>query len=275
MFIKKMRLPGITVLLMILLLVLSLAVSVQAKTFIDWRAGFYVTYPDDWFHVPYQQVSQFLIAQDISWQDFDYDAVLARKTDRPFFQGPYIFMVFQPRGELTQIQIDSVLEELSAEYKSTHKEGALVGDVIFPINRPVYDRQQQAIGVKTRITSETIDKILIELWRFYEKGVAIFLCYAPKDVYNEVRPIFMDIFNSFSTKDIDQIQPEDSFEVVDLAGREMIVGDMDNPDPGRGGGTAEFSKLYYWLALIIIAVVAVWLIYRQRKSRFFKTKTNQ
>ncbi|UCD95099.1 MAG: hypothetical protein JSU69_03345, partial [Candidatus Zixiibacteriota bacterium] len=168
-----------------LILLLFLSATAMAAVFVNWRAGYHVTYPEDWYHVPYRTVNFFLTSQDIYPTDFDYDAVLAKESDDAFYKVPYIFLTFLPTGELKPAQIDSVVQALSEEYGRSYKEGSLTsGDRPFALDMPIYDRSFRAVAVKARITSETTDKYFLEMRKFYEKGIAVFLCYAPKARYN-------------------------------------------------------------------------------------------
>jgi len=60
-------------------------------------------------------------------------------------------------------------------------------------------------------------------------------------MYNDARPTFLKIMNSFSTKDIDKLASKDSLKVVDLSERELAGYDEsefpepDSKTPGRTG----------------------------------------
>ena len=201
----------------IFLIVIVLASSMIAEeTFINWSAEYYISIPDSWYHVPYNTVKIFLQIQEVDWQVFEYDAVIAERTGKPFFDGTYIFMIHQQIGEPNDQQIDSVLQEISDDYNSKVRNGILdSGNKKFSLNMPIYDKSRKMAAVKSRITSEVTDKYMLEFRKFYKKGVAIFLCYAPKDLYNASQPTFIDIVNSFSDEDLEKVAPQDSFQVVD------------------------------------------------------------
>jgi len=242
----------------------------SADVFVDWRAGYHVTYPDDWYHVPYSDVSIFLIEQNITPAEFDYDAVLARKTEGEFHSGPYIFLTFQPVGQLKDKQIDSVLKFISNEYGLSHNEEPITAPgMVFGLSRPVYDKSLNAVAVKTRVTSEFTDKYVLEMWKFYEKGIALFLCYASKEMYNDAQPIFINIFKSFSTKDLDKVAPRDSAKIVDASERTMpsSYGD-DSSIPGGEKGLSESTRraLFVVLLLVIMAVLLRVFIFKKKKT---------
>nr|MBN2277159.1 hypothetical protein [candidate division Zixibacteria bacterium] len=238
-----------------------------AEVFIDWKAGYYVEYPDSWYHVSYRTVNIFLQTQEINPDEFDYDAVLAMKSDKPFFEMPYIFLSFDPAGQLSDRQIDSVVNQLSKEYGRDYIEGSLTGtDRNFNLGQPVYDRKLRAIAVKGRVSSEYIDKILLEIRRFYDKGVAIFLCYAPKEMYEDVRPDFLSIFNSFSTRDLDKVAPKEEVKIVDVSQRELDDYDEEDfPEPGTKDLSSSGIILVLIIVLAIILLAAIIFFIFKRK----------
>jgi hypothetical protein len=254
----------------ILLIIISAPLLSAEEVLVNWNAGYYVAYPEDWYHVPYRDVNIFLTTQQVSKLEFDYDAVLARKSDRPFYEEPYIFLSSVLVGEQAPQQIDSVLRFVSKEYRSNYIEASISpGDKKLGLNRPIYDKSLKAIVVKTRVTSEFTDKMLLEVRKFYENGVALFLCYSPKDDYNEVQPIFIDIIASFSTKDLDKVAPKDSFTIVDLSERELSAYDEnDFPEPdGADKGMSSKTKRTIFIFVLIVIIVGVIrvFVFKRRK----------
>jgi hypothetical protein len=250
------------------LALLLAALPAWTKVFVNWRAGYYITYPDDWYHVPYSTVNIFLTSQNVSQLEFDYDAVLAQQSDKPFFDVPYLFLTFLPVGELDNRQMDSAVEAFSREYGRDYTEGSLAQDRGFNLRRPVYDRSLKAVAVKSRITSETTDKILLEMRKFYEKGIAIFLFYAPKDLYNAARPKFITIFNSFSTSDLEAAAPRDSIKIVDPSQRDLNqYNESEFPEPGQKQEEGENPKkiVYVIILVALVAAVITYFIITRRK----------
>lgn len=253
-----------------LLAVLLWPSILAGEVFIDWKAGYYIEYPDDWYQVAYTTVDFFLASQNIDRRQFEYDAVLAQKSEKPFFEMPYAFLSYQPVGQLNSSQIDSVLRTISSEYGRKYVEGSLKSGVPkFNLSQPVYDKSLGAVVVKSRVTSEYTDKVLLEMWKFYEKGIAIFFCYAPKEMYNDARPIFLSILNSFSTRDVEKVASEDSVRVVDLSERELApYDDSDFPEPGKKTGmSARAKRLIFILLLAVIAFGFVSVVVIKRKKK--------
>jgi hypothetical protein len=251
----------------IILICASFAVT---ETFVNWRGGYHITYPDDWRKVAYGSVNFFLSSQDISVYEFDYDAVISKKSDQPFFEMPYIFISHEFVEQLNNQRVDSILGTLTGEYKGRYKKiSDLPGDMGFGLSKPIFVESIRTLIIKSRVTSEHIDKILLEMWRFHDKGIAIFLCYSPKEMYEESRPIFLDILRSFSTENLEEMAPKDSFEVVDLSQREASKYDeSDFPPPGSEAGlSGESRRAWLFVGLGVVVLVIIGVVVGYLKSR--------
>jgi len=254
--------------ILILAFLLVTPVLMADEPFINWRAGYYVMHPDDWYHVPYGTVNIFLSSQDITSNEFDYDAVLAMEDRKPFFEVPYIFLSHSPIGKLNQAQIDSVLNSIATEYGRKAVTSTLKQDRNFNLQQPVYDDELKAVAVKTRVTSEYTDKVFLEITRFYEKGMVYFLCYAPKDMYKDARPIFISIMNSFSTKNIDKAAPQDSLKIVDLSDRTLSEYDESEfPEPKDDDSGGNWQRyIFIFLLLIIVFSLVKLFVFKKKKQ---------
>ena len=125
--------------------------------------------------------------------------------------------------------------------------------------QPVFDATKNYVVTKSRISSEYADKFMLEFRKFYEKGIAYFIFYATKDNYNEYQPTFIDIVNSFSTKDIESVAPKEKAVVVNPEDRKLDSYDEgDFTEEESNGG---FSTIYIIIAgLIVVAVIATVII---------------
>ncbi|MCX6828895.1 MAG: hypothetical protein NT002_06380 [candidate division Zixibacteria bacterium] len=249
---------------MILAAVMVVPSALPGNTFVDWRGGFYVSYPDDWFHVPYSTVDIFLQTQGIDPNRFDFDAVLAKKTDQPFFLEPYVFITLTADWQLDGREIDSALKSISAQYGKDYVEGSLkTADVVFTFDRPVYDRSLNAVAVVKPITTDVANKISMEIRKFYEKGCAVFLCYAPSEMYESAKPIFISMLNSFSTRDLDKVAPKESLKVVDLSQRKassagQIESESDGDDADGSGGNKTIIISLIVLVVLGAGILSIW-----------------
>ncbi len=261
--------PKIKILLFMIVCFMITA-SLSAEVFVNWKAGYFIEYPEDWYRVPYGTVNYFLSTQNVSILEFEYEAVISQKTEKPFFFEPYMFLSQQSTEQLSDSQIDSVLENISNTYNSRYMKASIwPGEKKFGLNKPIYDESLKMLLIKSRVTSENIDKILLEIWKFYEKGVAVFLCFSPKEKYNEAKPVFLKIVSSFSTQNLEKAAPKEDFKIVDLSTREATKYDK-NDFPKPGSETIESSgsgKTWLCVILGVIVLLIVGYIIGKLKSR--------
>lgn len=250
-------------------LILILASSVLAdEVFVNWAAKYYITMPDDWRHVPYSTVNIFLSSQNVKLSEFSYDAVISQKADKPFFEMPYVFLIHHAVGKLNSSQIDSVLKSVSRDYKSEIKRSSLKNsDKKLNLNQPVYDESEKMVAAKGRISNDFIDKYALEIRKFYDEGVAVFLCYAPKDLYNEAQPIFIDIVKTLSVDDLDKVAHRDSTKFVDVSKKERATYDEDDfPEPGQKESIFGIMSLTLIIGLAVVFLGIGYVIIQFRRS---------
>ncbi|UCD18184.1 MAG: hypothetical protein JSV44_04535, partial [Candidatus Zixiibacteriota bacterium] len=123
--------------LIVIVVALTIPATLAAEVFIDWRGDFYVEYPDDWYQVDAEAVKVFLASQDVWPSEFDYDVMLAQKSQQLIFDVPYLFISFFPIGNLSGRQIDSALVVMSEEFGKKHTAGSLQAQKVqFRYRRP-------------------------------------------------------------------------------------------------------------------------------------------
>jgi hypothetical protein len=239
----------------------------SAEVFINWNAEYYVEHPDDWQLVPYSTVNIFLRTQEVNPRDFAYDGVLAPESDKPFFEHPYIFMLTDKVGALSEKEIDSVLNVVAIEFKNGIKRVAIEsGTVKLGLNEPIYDKDKGYIVTKSRVSSEYIDKYMLEFRRFYEHGVAYFLCYAPKEVYNDVQPTFFEIVQSLSTENLADLAPKDSMVVVDVSGRELEKYDETEFETDSGNSSSSGNLVLIIGIIVLVLIIGIVVVAKLMKG---------
>ncbi len=244
------------------------ASSVSGKIYVDWNGEYYIEYPDEWSEVPYRAVDIFLVSQNISPLEFSYSVVISEESGQPYFSNAYLFISAYPIGEFSGREIDSILKVMSDSYESQYIKGSLADTVRrFRPGQPVYDEKQKVIAVFDHITGAVTDKVLLELRKFYEKGVVIFYCYAPIQKFDSVRPKFLSILNSFSIENLDRFsKSSDSVKIVDLSERQPAEYEDTRPEPHSGGNTTDrFSGSAFKIILAIAILIA--LIYTIAKNK--------
>ncbi|MEP0828196.1 MAG: hypothetical protein HRF51_06700 [bacterium] len=260
---KRLRLKVILVVASSLL-----AVSALAGVFVDWRGGFHVTYPDNWRVVPYSEVSSFLENQGLDVISIDYDAVLAEAESEPFQSGAYVFVALHETGALSNRQIDSVLKSVAEVQFLTISEGALDAAASLSKDRLIFDRNRQAAASYSDIKTATTDKAYLELRKFYEKGVAIFLCYAPRERFSSLKPVFFNLLETFSTKNLREMAPQENLKIVDLATRERLASPTtENEPPAAGEGlNKESGNKSIYIIILAIVLAGIVLVIRLKKK---------
>ncbi len=253
--------------LSILVLAIIFPSLAAAEVFVDWQAGFHITLPDDWQQVPYSTVSAYLRVLEINPITLNFDGALSQKSDKPFFMAPHMFIAHYPVGQLNQRQIDSVLDEMAAASESgKYVEGSLTAPKVqFYEKQPMYDPELKVVAVATFVKAPGADQISLEIRKFYEKGVAVFIAYGPRENYNSIQPIFLNIIKSFSTKDLDKAAPKESLKVVDISQRQLPTAADTESSIDENGGAKGSNTLIYIISAAALLVGVIWLIARKKK----------
>ncbi len=250
------------------LLILFVAGSCLAdQTFIDWRGGFYFHYPDGWHEVEYRQVNTFLGLQNVSRDEFDYDVALAPESKKPFWETAYVFVSSFESAKLSQAEIDSALKSISSEYGASCAYGSWsTGEYKLEIAKPVYDKSIRAVAVRDIFRIQGTEKMFLQMRVYHDKGIAVFSCYAPDSVYKDVEIDFIKMATSLSTKDLHEVAPKESTQIVDLSQREV----QKTEHPQAADDKADTSTQHYsWLIILlglVVVLVAGFLIIKMKNS---------
>jgi hypothetical protein len=225
----------------------------QAGVFVDWKGKYYVTYPDSWYQVPYNDVNLFLDAQGVKKSEFDYDAVLAEKSDEPFYDGPYIFLTYRPEENMTEEKVDSLIRQTWNEYGYRQlNESFTQEDFVFPDSIPVFEESLNAVAVKVRIQKPQTDKTLLEIRKYYEYGVLMLLCYAPTNNFPSARPVFLDVLKSFSTRNLHEAAEKEKIHIVE-------------PETSRGDDLIS-SNTVLIIAIPALVILAICIFMIRKKT---------
>lgn len=236
------------------------------KTFVSLRGGFWVTYPDSWRKVDFNEVDMYLMANRAGSSMFNYEAVLSAHDARPFYRGSYMIITFDSLGTLSDKQTDSVLSSLETKF-GTDVKYFPVGDFLTDMqtDEPTYDKDHKLVSIVSDITErqETLKKHLL-MMKFFQNGIVNFYCYAPDTLFDSMKTVFNKVALSLSTDDIDAALARQT--EVDMApiGGGNTVEDGGEVDTGETDTDVTFILL---LIAVVVAVVAVFLLMKQRKKR--------
>ncbi len=254
----------------IILALILVPASGIANTFINWVGEYYISYPDDWYLVSHPVVAEFLATQGVTREEFNYQAVLAKriegKTEPDFIYGPYIFVTHQAIGPATEQRIDSVILYTEGTYdKDALYESLGDGTAVLGFETPIYDEEYKMLVVKTRISSEFMDKYLLEIKRFYENGVALFLCYAPKEIYNDAQPDFIQIAQSMSTENIDEVGRDSLNQGTGTFEDAASEANADLPEPGQEGKMSDSTRIIIYILIIVVILILIYILFIKKK----------
>lgn len=228
----------------------------HAKNFVDWKGGFWLTFPDNWEKVDYRIVDQYLYMTDTSQQVFNYEAVYAPKESQVFAEEAYLVIAFDSTGPLTPRQTDSVLESIAASYSAVIDDAWIVqymSDLV--PGRPQIDRTEKTVSVLSEMaySPEAMRKLYLYM-RLNSVGLISLFCYSPDSTFERNKPIFDSIIKSLSFENLKEASKE-----------ELVFTDVGGGDGSGAGFSSETGKSSGWriipyLVLIAVAVFLVWRI---------------
>lgn len=219
--------------------------------YVSLKGNFHITYPDEWAQVDYRLVDAYLLRNKAGGPILDYDAAFAMKDTRHFFSSDYLILTVDTVGELSEEQIDSVLDKLSRGFGEEVKYYP-VADFLTNLksNTPSYDAGTRTVTILNEITQaqQAFKKNLL-MMKFYEKGIATFYFYSPDSLFETSKSLFEQIVASLSTENIEDVLPKEQLKVADLK--------------DGGGVSREESKkskkiyLYIGVALVLLIVIVI------------------
>ena len=237
-----------TAALVVLVLLLSSA-GAGAETYVSLNGQFYFQYPDQWEQIDFNTVDLFLSSSGASEDMFNYDAVFAPSSSSPFFVGDYLILTVDKAGELSQTQIDSVLNELGNTFRggiNFMETNNFMADLKSDV--PSYDRDNKVVTVYNEILQgqEAYKRNLI-MWKFYNQGIATFYFYSTDSLFEQSKQTFTDIVSSFSTEDIESALPRQDLKVADL----------ETDEEGNLKESRSRTVLYLAIAVFVLIVAGV------------------
>ena len=242
---------------MILIVLLCFSAQAEPKRYISFNGEFYFDYPDDWVQLDSRLVDHFLQLNKAGKTTLDYEAAFCPIASDPFWSGPYFIVSIDTAGNLSEKQIDSVLNNLSKLFGSGIKYFP-VADFMTDLksNTPSYDRDQKVITIINDIyeKQELLKRHLFAM-KFYEKGIATFYCYAPDSIFDKSTVIFQDVLQSFTSGDIESVLPKEKLEIANLDESDVNKKSVptDNKESSNSGSLiAIYSGLFVVILIVII-----------------------
>ena len=245
--------------LLLLSCLLLFTVSIMAKTFVSLNGGFYIDYPENWIQVDYNLVDIFLTRSNAGNSTLNYEAVFAPEDADPFFSKEYFIISLEKTEKLTDKQIDSVLNILSASY-GKDKKYFPVADFMADLKTtaPNYDAKNKIVSIVSDIVqNEKLIKKHLIMMKFYDQGIATFYFYSPDSTFEANKTIFRNVLLSFGTENLQDKLPKEQVKVADI------------PDDVTAQETPFENKTYFIIIIIALIVLVIIIMYlnKQKKVR--------
>jgi hypothetical protein len=239
-----------------------------AGSYVCWKGGFYITYPDHYRQVDYYTVDAFLKAQGADQKTLDYEAVFADSSSRPFFDGEYFILTVEPREEFGIDQVDSMLASYRYSFMTGVRHAPLATYLAAPSrNVPYYDAEMGVIAITNDVTRDNqILKRGMIVERMYRRGVASFFFYAPDSLFDRHTIAVIDtVIRSFSMENLELVAPKEQVKVADLS---RIDTTSKPPSDDALKKRAYIGVPTFTFVLIVIIIAAR----RRRKRRQLESR---
>lgn len=223
--------------------------AAMAEPFVSFNGQFHFTYPDSWAQIDYQTAEYYLTRGNPD-DDVKFEGVFSERETFILFQGQYLILTVDTVGLLSDQQIDSVLDGLSAEFKRPVKE-CTPEEFMTESNKDsiLFDRTNKLIAIESQVPGDDAGpRINLLVMKIYSRGIADFYYYVPAFEYVAALPVFKAMVTSFSDQEMEAAMHSDE---------PVIVADLDNDDDG-----GMPIAVYLGLAVVLIAVIA-----RRRRRR--------
>ena len=242
-----------------LLLLLLVAATASANTYVSSAGRFYFTYPDDWEQVDYNTVDYYLMNGKADREAFNYDAAFAPKSSVPFYDAEYLILSVDSMAALTARQVDSMARDYSRVLGEPVKRvntGSYMADAA--ANTPVLDTAENVLVIVSNV-SDSGRVVQKNIWvqKFYEGGIANFYFYTPDSLYQKTKDLIETMVSSFSTENIEAARPREQLKLA------KINTETDNDDGSAGPG-------FYILVvavILILAILAIFVIKKVNRKR--------
>lgn len=253
------------------LIVLAFAAGAPAENYVNWKGGFWLTFPDDWEKVDYRIVDRIFAPSDTSSAAYNYEVVYAPESS-PYLDDAYIVVAFDSTGELSEQEADSLLNDISNSYRQDiYKSEAVdyMSDLI--PGRPRVDLQNNSITVISEMAyrPEAMIKLLMYM-KLNKVGMITFYCYSPDSTFEKDRPIFDSVIASLSFENLKDAAAQEELQFTN-------VGNSDNPDNSSSfiseeeaaGPIIQFKNWILGIVIVIIVFGLIWnfvVLPRRKKS---------
>jgi len=245
-----MRLPRkhLNALTTALMLAMCLTSVGLAGTFVSFNGQFTIEYPEGWRQVDYKTADVLLNQID---SELNYEAAFTSTESGMPFDDAYFILEVDTVGQLTQEQIDSIVNEVSGPYGGYDEVSP---DSFIATAKDYYAQLRSdglALALVTDLTEESGEplKNLFAL-RFYERGMAKFFFFGPGEEFQSYLQSFHEIFSSFSTDNLEAVLKSEPVRIAELE------------DKSKSSNLSTYGGIGGFAVIVVIFVIA-----RARKKR--------
>jgi len=237
---------------MSILIRLSLAVagcllligSIRAEVFESYNGRFYIEYPENWTQIDYV-TAQFYIQQSAGTAEFE--AVFATAEANPWFTGPYLIVTVDTVGELSEDELEEVLENMEASFERARVDRTIEEFMNSPQPEIIAFDQEARTTLTISEVGDTSGVVRISLLaaRYYRHGVANFFFYAPESLFAAALPAFKQAITSF-TVGAPPTEAAQPVKVADIESRQ------------NNGGTSR-TALFVGLGAVLLVLIILFV----------------
>lgn len=265
--------------ILLFMLILTMAGSLSAENYVNWKGGFWLTLPDDWAKVDYRIVDRFLSYTDTSRAVFDYEAVFAPESLLIFAADAYLVITFDSTGELPKREADSILEAIAQSY-GTDVFNAPIVELMTNLDpgKPKINYRERSVSVLSEMAYQP--EAMKKLWlymRLNDRGLISLYFYSPDSTFAGNKPIFDKILTSLSFENLNEAAGDESLTFTDIGGDSLgdpdVTGRTESfDDPQATKGIGSIKNILIVAVLIIIVFGLIWNFIIVPRT---KKKTNQ
>lgn len=263
-------------LLFLILLMLTLTVNaLPVDNYVNWKAHFWVSIPDDWTKIDYLVVDRFLAMTDTSQEIYDYEAVFAPESSEVFIDDAYLIITFDSVGKMTNSESDSLLDEIAQSY-ATDVYDAMVVEIMTELTpgRPIVDRRKKVVSVLTEMAyrAEARKKLWLYM-RLNDLGLISMYFYSPDSTYDRNKPIFDSIISSLSFENLRDAAGSEQAVFSDVGGESIdppkteysdeIAAERKAAEKSSAGGVSP----YLILGLVVVAGIVVMVVLKASRKK--------
>lgn len=240
-------------------LILLMAGSTLAGSFVSFRGKFHITYPETWKQIDYLTTDTYLNQAGAKRRALDFEAAFALAASVPWYRDAYLILTVDTIPGMSAQQADSILMGLEAALETTRKERTsttLLTDLA--PGSLTWDPATRTAAVITETARKAGEKTSLLMVRFLDRGVANFFFYATDSAFQAHAGDFASIATSLSTENLESAMPRESVKIADPKKIEKATASSERRIP-IWAPTSGF--------IVVIILIAVAVRRRRRKAK--------